>query len=85
MIETTEPQKKETSWDLTALDRCDAKDCSAQAYVKTVGITGELMFCGHHYENIVNDVAGYEKMMNFAFEIIDERERLIENRLKGDN
>lgn len=85
MIDTTEQQKKNISWELTALDRCDAKDCSAQAYVKAVGITGELMFCGHHYENIVNDAVGYDKMMNFAFEVLDERERLIENRLKSEN
>lgn len=68
---------------LTALDRCDA-GCGAQAYIKATGITGELYFCGHHYEEIVNNIQGYEKMMKFAFEIVDERDRLIENRLKED-
>lgn len=72
-------------WTLTAQDRCDGKDCSAQAYVRAVGVSGELLFCNHHYEKIVNNVSGYEKMMKFAFKIEDERERLVENRLKGDD
>ncbi len=71
-------------WVLTASDRCDARDCGAQAYVKATGVTGELFFCGHHYENVVNNATGYDKMMKFAFNIIDERERLVQNRLQGD-
>lgn len=70
-------------WVLTANDRCDVKDCGAQAYVKATGVSGDLFFCGHHYELIVNESSGYDKMMKFAFNIIDERERLIENRLVG--
>lgn len=77
MVETKE-------WTLTASDRCDA-DCSAQAYVKVTGVTGELMFCSHHYDKVMNSSTGYEKMMQFAFEFVDERERLIENRLVGEN
>lgn len=72
-------------WVLTANDRCDAKDCSAQAYVKATGVAGELLFCNHHYEKIVNNAAGYDKMMKFAFKIEDERQRLVENRLKSDD
>lgn len=71
MLETVE-------WVLTANDRCDARDCKAQAYVKATGVTGELLFCGHHFNR-----ADGEKLRAFAFEIIDERERLVENRLKG--
>lgn len=71
-------------WTLTAIDRCDA-DCSAQAYVKVTGVTGELMFCSHHYDEIMNSTSGYEKMMKFAYDFVDERERLIENRLVGDH
>jgi hypothetical protein len=41
------------------------------------------MFCGHHYETTINRAGGYDRMMKFAFEIIDERERLVENRLVG--
>jgi hypothetical protein len=74
MVETVE-------WVLTANDRCDVGHCSAQAYVKAIGVTGELLFCNHHYENIVNDNSGYEKMMKFAYNVVDERERLVENRL----
>ncbi|MEY3407935.1 MAG: hypothetical protein RL038_996 [Actinomycetota bacterium] len=32
---------------LTAADRCDR--CGAQAYVKVEMAFGELLFCGHHY------------------------------------
>lgn len=74
MVETKE-------WVLTALDRCDSASCGAQAYVCAKGVSGELMFCNHHYETAINKADGYEKMMKFAFEIIDERERLVENRL----
>ena len=56
-------------WTLTALDRCDA--CDAQALVHVKGMAGELMFCGHHYNN-----ADKEKLGAFAFEIIDEREKV---------
>jgi hypothetical protein len=73
------PVKKE--WVLTVQDRCDS--CNAQALVKVTGVSGELMFCGHHYNSIVNDPVGYEKMMAFMFEIVDEREKFIENRLVG--
>jgi hypothetical protein len=67
------------------MDRCDYGSCSAQAFVKTIGVTGELLFCNHHYEKIVNTTSGYDKMMKFAYQIIDERERLIQNRLKDDD
>lgn len=76
---------KTEEWVLTAIDRCDSKDCSAQAYVKAVGVTGELLFCNHHYEDILTYPSGYDKMMKFAFNIIDERERLVENRLKEES
>lgn len=72
-------------WVLTANDRCDAKECGAQAYVKAMGVAGELLFCGHHYEKIVNNAVGYDKMMKFAFSIEDERDRLVQNRLLGDD
>jgi hypothetical protein len=65
-------------WLLTGLDRCDV--CDAQAYVQVKGVSSDLMFCGHHFNK-----ADGEKLQSFAFEIIDERERLIENRLKSDD
>ena len=73
------PIQKE--WLLTVHDRCDS--CNAQALVKVTGVSGDLTFCGHHYNSIVNDPVGYKKIMAFMFEIIDERERFIENRLIG--
>lgn len=76
--------KDKKEWTLTGLDRCDA-NCSAQAMVKAVGVNGELLFCSHHYNNIVNNAVGYDKLSKFAYQIIDERERLIENRLIGEN
>jgi len=71
-------------WTLTNIDRCDA-DCSAQAFVKAMGVSGELMFCSHHYNEIVDNAVGYSNLEKFAYQIIDERERLIENRLIGEN
>jgi hypothetical protein len=71
MVETKE-------WVLTTADRCDS--CGAQAYVQVRGISGELMFCGHHY-----DTSNTDKLKSFAFEVVDERERLIENRLQGED
>lgn len=72
---------KTEEWALTANDRCDR--CGAQAYVQVTGVTGDLMFCNHHYNKIMDSTTGYEKMMNFAYNILDERDRLVENRLQG--
>ena len=71
----------EKEWKLTALDRCDR--CGSQAYVNIVGSTGDLLFCAHHYNKIVNDPDSYTKMMGFMLAVLDERERLNENRLIG--
>lgn len=76
--------KDKDTWTLTVTDRCDA-DCSAQAYVRAVGVSGELLFCSHHYNKIFNNAVGYSKLEKFAYQIIDEREKLIENRLVGEN
>jgi hypothetical protein len=72
---------KPKEWLLNALDRCDS--CEAQAYVKVTGITGELLFCNHHYNKIMDNPETYAKMMSFMLEVIDEREKLVENRLMG--
>jgi hypothetical protein len=73
LIEQVDKQE----WVLTAMDRCDY--CGAQAYVRVTGVTGSLDFCGHHYNR------HQDKLTSFAFETIDERNKLIENRLQGDN
>jgi hypothetical protein len=72
---------KNVEWQLTLSDRCDR--CAAQAFVKVVGVTGDLLFCAHHYNKIMDNAVGYDAMMKFAYEIVDEREKLIENRLVG--
>jgi hypothetical protein len=68
---------------LNAQDRCDR--CNAPAYVKIIGKVGDLLFCGHHYNKAMDNAVGYENMMKFAEEIIDERDRLDENRTQGDS
>ena len=80
-ITQEQPSTEQKEWQLKVIDRCDA--CNAQAYVLVKGATGELMFCGHHYDKIMNDPDAYTKMMGFMLEVVDERERLIENRLIG--
>jgi hypothetical protein len=70
-------------WILKATDRCDS--CAAEALVKVTGISGELMFCGHHYNKIMDNPEGYKKMMSFALTVVDERDKLIENRAKGES
>ena len=76
---------KAVEWLMTAEDRCDTGNCGAQAYVMVTGVTGSLSFCAHHYNRIVDNAVGYDKIMKFAYEILDERDKLIENRLIGDD
>ena len=73
LMETIE---QEDVWVLDATDRCDR--CSAQAYVKVIGKVGELLFCAHHYNSVMDNAVGYDKMMKFMVSVIDERERLSE-------
>lgn len=68
-------KEQKVKYVLTAFDRCDR--CDAQAWVKATAVSGELLFCGHHY------VKSESKIKEWAFEIIDERERLVENKLIG--
>jgi hypothetical protein len=67
-------------WQLSPKDRCDK--CNAEALVRITGLNGDLMFCGHHYNKIMNNPEGYKKMMSFAITVIDERDKLIENKAK---
>jgi hypothetical protein len=50
--------------------------CNAEALVQVTGLNGDLLFCGHHYNKIMDNAVGYDKMMKFAITIIDEREKL---------
>jgi hypothetical protein len=74
---------KSAVWQLGPADRCD--NCSAEALVRVKGVSGELMFCGHHYNKIMDNPKGYEKMMAFMYEVLDERDKLIQNKLKDEN
>jgi ribosomal protein L37E len=76
----TTPSVSKREWVLDANDRCDR--CSAQAYVKVTGVSGDLLFCAHHYNNIMSTPEGYDKMMQFMYEILDERDRLSVEELK---
>jgi len=75
---------KKEGRELTLNDRCDS--CNAASYVKVTGVTGDLLFCGHHYNKIMNNPDSQEKMIAFAFDVLDERDYLLgENRLKSDD
>lgn len=69
MTATKEKAKEKV---LTAHDRCDS--CGAQAYVKVSGVSGELMFCSHHFSKIMGDEKARGAMEKFAYEILDERD-----------
>lgn len=73
MAEKTEETKKE--YVLGPSTRCDS--CSAEALVWVKGVAGELMFCSHHYNK------HSDALKEFAYEIVDEREKLIQNKLIG--
>ena len=64
----------EKEWLLKATDRCDS--CPSEALIRVTGISGDLMFCGHHYNKIMNNAEGYKKMMSFAITVLDERHKL---------
>jgi hypothetical protein len=68
---------KAKQWTLSPLDRCDS--CAAEALVQVTGISGDLLFCGHHYNNIMDNAEGYKKMMSFALTILDERTKLVKD------
>lgn len=58
----------EESDTLNATDRCDS--CGSRAYVWLNGVTGDLLFCAHHFSKYE------EKLRAYAFEIIDERYKI---------
>lgn len=53
---------------LNATDRCDR--CQGQAYFWVNGVSGDLLFCRHHF------LKYEDKLREYAFEIIDESEKL---------
>jgi hypothetical protein len=79
VVEKVVEEKKERN--LTLNDRCDGKACGAAALVKVSGVSGELLFCGHHFTKYEDT----DQMKEFAFDIVDERWTMLnENRLKED-
>jgi hypothetical protein len=73
MFTMTKDEVKQ-EWKLSPKDRCDR--CQAEALVRVTGLSGELLFCGHHYNKVMDNAVGYDKMMKFAITILDEREKL---------
>lgn len=59
-----------TTSPLTAADRCDR--CGAQAYVRVVLPSGELLFCSHHARHHAAAFA------DVAVHVQDETDRLLE-------
>lgn len=68
-------EKEEVKYILTTLDRCDR--CNAQALVLAKGVNGDLYFCGHHFQS------HSEKLIEWAYDIVDERDKLDQNKLIG--
>jgi hypothetical protein len=61
---------------LTVSDRCDAPDCSAQAYVRAKLPSGRLLdFCGHHGHALLPALAGQGAVIR------DDTHLLVGNRL----
>ena len=54
---------------MTAADRCDR--CGAQAFVRVVLSSGDLMFCGHHAK------AYEDKLREKAVDWVDETAALL--------
>ena len=75
MAEKLKEKEIEKEYVLKVADRCDS--CNSQAYVLVKGVSGDLMFCGHHYNK--HEAA----LIKFSYEIIDEREKLIQNKAIG--
>lgn len=67
---TAEETMSASAYVLTKLDRCDTGGCPAQAFVLVKFLTGELVFCGHHFDK-------YEAaLLKDSYEVIDERHRI---------
>jgi hypothetical protein len=62
--------KKQEDKVLKIADRCDR--CGAQAFILATGVSGELMFCGHHYHK-------YEyAITQWAYKIVNELDTINE-------
>lgn len=59
-----------TEYVLNKQDRCDAGGCPAQAWVLVKFLTGELLFCSHHFDKFE------AALIKDAYEVIDERHQI---------
>jgi len=73
--EAVEDVVVEKTYVLGPQDRCDS--CQAEALVWVNGVNGELLFCRHHFNK------HEAKLREYAYEIVDERSKLEQNRLIG--
>jgi hypothetical protein len=55
---------------LNKQDRCDTGGCPAQAWVLVKFLTGELLFCSHHFDRFE------AALIKDAYEVVDERHRI---------
>lgn len=60
----------EIKYVLNKLDRCDTGGCPAQAWVLVKFLTGELLFCSHHFDKFE------AALIKDAYEVVDERNRI---------
>lgn len=67
---TAEETMSASAYVLTKLDRCDTSGCPAQAWVVVKFLTGELLFCSHHFDKFE------AALIKDAYEVIDERHRI---------
>lgn len=70
MNTTMEKTTASASYALTKQDRCDTGGCPAQAWVLVKFLTGELLFCSHHFDKFE------AALIKDAYEVIDERHRI---------
>lgn len=58
--------------ELTKMDRCDKRSCSAQAYTLAVKEDLELIFCGHHGRLLEPALAGAGWTVHFQLHLMEE-------------
>lgn len=69
MLTATETMSA-SAYVLTKMDRCDTGGCPAQAWVVVKFLTGELLFCSHHFDKFE------AALLKDSYEVIDERHRI---------
>jgi ribosomal protein L37E len=65
------PETKVKEKVLKIADRCDR--CGAQAFVLATGVSGELMFCGHHYHKYEYAITQWAYKIVIELDTINEK------------